>query len=118
MAKIRKGDTVQVIAGKDRGVTGTVLSVDPAAQRVVVEGVNRVVRHTKVGQNARGAKTGGLVHQEAAIHVSNVMLVDSETKKATRVGYRKEEVTKTRQDGTTYTVERNVRISRRSGKDV
>lgn len=118
MAKIRKGDTVQVIAGKDKGVTGTVLAVQKDADRVIVEGVNRVVKHTKIGQNARGAKTGGLVHQEAPIHISNVMLVDTETKKPTRVGYRKEQVEKTRADGSTYTVERNVRVSRRSGKDI
>jgi large subunit ribosomal protein L24 len=118
MAKIRKGDTVQVIAGKDRGATGTVLKVLTDSDRVIVEGVNRAIKHTKIGQNARGAKTGGIVHEEAPIHVSNVMLVDPETKKATRVGSRKEKVEKTRPDGTTYTVERNVRVSRRSGKDI
>lgn len=118
MAKIRKGDTVQVIAGKDRGVTGTVLKVLNDSDRLIVEGVNRAVKHTKVGQNARGSKTGGIVHEEAPIHVSNVMLVDPETKKATRVGFRKESVEKSRPDGTTYTVERNVRVSRRSGKDI
>ena len=111
MAKIRKGDTVQVISGKDKGLTGTVLVVYPDKDRVIVEGVNRVKRHTKVGQTTRGARTGGIVTQEAPIHVSNVMLVDPDTKKATRVGFRKETVDKTRADGTTYSVERNVRIS-------
>ena len=102
MAKIRKGDTVQVISGKDRGLTGTVLVVYPDRDKVLVEGVNRVKRHTKVGQSARGGKTGGIVTQEAAIHISNVMLVDPESKKPTRVGFRKQTVDKTRSDGTTY----------------
>ena len=118
MAKIRKGDTVQVISGKDRGVTGTVLVVYPDQDRVLVEGVNRVKKHTRVSQNARGAKTGGIVTQEAPIHISNVMLVDPGTKKATRVGSRRETVDKARPDGTTYQVERNVRVAKRSGEDI
>ena len=118
MAKIRKGDTVQVISGKDKGLTGEVLKVYPDRDKVLVEGVNRVKRHTKVGQSARGAKTGGIVTQEAPIHVSNVMLVDPETKKATRVGYRKETVDKTRPDGTTYEAQRNVRVAKRTGEDI
>jgi len=117
MAKIRKGDTVQVISGKDKGMTGTVLVVYPDSDRVLVEGVNRVKRHTKVGQSNRGAKTGGIVTQEAAIHISNVMLV-GEDKKATRVGFRRQVVDKTRPDGSTYQAERNVRIARRSGEDI
>ena len=118
MAKIRKGDTVQVITGKDKGLTGTVLVVYPDRDKVLVEGVNRVKKHTKVGQSARGAKTGGIVTQEAAIHISNVMLVDPETKKPTRVGFRKQTADKKRADGTTYTVERNVRVAKRSGEDI
>jgi large subunit ribosomal protein L24 len=118
MAKIRKGDTVQVISGKDKGVTGTVLVVYPDRDKVLVEGVNRVKRHTKVGQSTRGAKTGGIVTQEAPIHISNVMLVDPETKKATRVGSRKETAEKRRPDGTTYEVQRNVRIAKRTGEDI
>ena len=118
MAKIRKGDTVQVITGKDRGLTGTVLVVYPDRDKVLVEGVNRVKKHTKVGQSARGAKTGGIVTQEAAIHISNVMLVDPETNKPTRVGFRRETVDKTRADGSTYSGERNVRVARRSGEDI
>jgi large subunit ribosomal protein L24 len=118
MAKIRKGDTVQVITGKDRGLTGTVLVVYPDRDKVLVEGVNRVKKHLKVGQSARGAKTGGIVTQEAAIHISNVMLVDPETKKPTRVGSRKQTADKTRADGTTYTVERNVRVAKRTGEDI
>jgi large subunit ribosomal protein L24 len=114
--KIRKGDTVQVIAGKDRGTTGRVLVVDPAADRVIVEGVNRVVKHEKVGQGDRGAKTGGLIHTEAPIHISNVMLV--EDGKATRVGSRRDTVEKRRADGTTYEGTRRVRVARRTGKDI
>jgi len=118
MAKIRKGDTVQVITGKDKGLTGTVLVVYPDRDKILVEGVNRVKKHTKVGQSARGAKTGGIVTQEAAIHISNVMLVDPDTKKPTRVGFRKQAADKTRADGSTYTVERNVRVARRTGEDI
>ena len=84
MAKIRKGDTVQVITGKDKGLTGTVLVVYPDRDKILVEGVNRVKKHTKVGQSARGAKTGGIVTQEAAIHISNVMLVCPKCGKPTR----------------------------------
>lgn len=72
MAKVKKGDTVVVIAGKDKGTKGKVLSVLLETDRVIVEGVNRVVRHTKVGTSSRGATTGGLIHQEAPIHISNV----------------------------------------------
>jgi large subunit ribosomal protein L24 len=103
--KIKKGDEVAVIAGKDRGIKGKVIAVDPERNRVVVEGVNRVVKHTRVSTSARGAKTGGIEHVEAAIHISNVMLIDGDGK-ATRVGYRQDD------DG------KNVRISRRSGKDL
>jgi large subunit ribosomal protein L24 len=115
--KIRKGDTVQVISGKDKGITGRVLVVDPDTHRVIVEGVNRVVKHVKVGQGDRGAKTGGLVHTEAPINISNVMLVDSDGK-ATKVGSRREAVEKRRADGTTYEGTRRVRVARRSGKDI
>ena len=118
MAKIRKDDTVQVISGKDKGVKGTVLAVYPDNDRVLVEGVNRVKRHTKVGQSARGARTGGIVTQEAPIHISNVMLVDPGTSRATRIGSRRVTVDKTRPDGTTYSGQRNVRISRRSGEEI
>ena len=76
MANIRKGDTVQVIAGKDKGTTGTVLSVDRIRARVLVEGVNRVKRHTKETTSDRGVKVGGITTVESAIHLSNVMLVD------------------------------------------
>jgi large subunit ribosomal protein L24 len=83
--KIKKGDTVVVIAGKDKGARGKVIQAYPKTRKVLVEGVNRIKKHTRVSQTQRGAKTGGIVTQEAAIDVSNVMLVvDGE---AVRVGY-------------------------------
>ena len=103
MAKIKKDDTVLVIAGKDKGVTGKVLSVD--GERILIEGVNRQKRHTKESTGDRGVKVGGIITVEAAIHISNVMVADSDGK-ATRLGSR------TNDEG------KNVRISRRTGKDI
>ncbi|WP_344125356.1 50S ribosomal protein L24 [Saccharopolyspora halophila] len=103
--KIKKGDTVVVISGKDKGAKGKVIQAMPTEDRVLVEGVNRIKKHTKVSQGERGAQSGGIVTQEAPIHVSNVMVVDSDGK-PTRVGYR------TGEDG------KKVRISRRNGKDI
>jgi large subunit ribosomal protein L24 len=103
--KIKKGDDVIVIAGKDKGATGKVISADPKRERVVVEGVNMVKKHTReTNQGPRGAKEGGIVTKEGSIHVSNVALV--EDGKPTRVGYRFKD------DGT------KVRVSRRTGKDI
>ncbi len=116
-SRIRKGDTVQVITGKDKGAKGKVIKTLREDNKVIVEGVNRVKRHTKTGQGARGAKTGGIIVQEAAIHVSNVMLVDADGK-ATRISKRRETADKNRPDGTTYTATRGVRVSTRSGKDI
>ncbi|QAY64441.1 50S ribosomal protein L24 [Xylanimonas allomyrinae] len=113
MAKIKKGDQVVVISGRDKGKTGRVLEVLTETDRVVVEGVQRVTKHVKAGQTARGTRTGGIETIEAPIHVSNVMLVDPETKKGTRVGYRVEQVER---DGKTKTV--RVRVAKRSGKDI
>ena len=112
MAKIKKGDLVVVIAGRDRGQQGRVLAVDPERERIVVEGIQRVTKHIKPGTQRDNAE-GGLVNVKAAIHISNVMLVDPETKKGTRVGYRTEQVER---DGRTRTV--RVRVAKRSGKDV
>ena len=114
---IRKGDTVQVIAGKDKGLRGTVLQVLVERERVIVEGVNRVKKHTRENKTERGVKTGGIVTTEAAVHISNVMLIDSEGK-PTRVGFRRETVEKTRPDGSTYEGSRSVRVSKRTGKDI
>src|SRR5918998_6479385 len=114
---IKKGDTVKVIAGKDKGAQGKVISVLREEQRVIVEGVNRVKRHTKsVQQGGNAGNTGGIITTEAPIHVSNVMLVEGDG--VTRVGFRRDEVTKRRPDGSTYTATRSVRVSRKSGKEI
>jgi large subunit ribosomal protein L24 len=114
---IKKGDTVKVIAGKDKGAEGKVIQVLREEQRVIVEGVNRVKRHTKVvDQGGRAGNTGGIITVEAPIHVSNVMLVEGDG--VTRVGFRREEVLKRRRDGSTYAGLRSVRISRKTGKDI
>jgi large subunit ribosomal protein L24 len=105
--KIRKGDTVAVIAGGDRGLEGKVIAVYPDTRRVLVQGVNIIKKNTKVNyQGRRGAKEGGIVTQEAPVHVSNVALIDPETKRPTRAGYRRGE------DGA------KVRVARPSGKDI
>jgi large subunit ribosomal protein L24 len=104
--KVHKGDTVLVIAGKDKGAKGKVLQAYPDRDRVLVEGVNRIKKHTPVSTTQRGARSGGIVTQEAPIHVSNVMVVDSDSK-PTRIGYRVDEETGKR-----------VRISKRNGKDI
>jgi large subunit ribosomal protein L24 len=104
--KIHKGDTVLVISGKDKGAKGKVIKAYPARNKVLVEGVNRIKKHTPVSTTQRGARSGGIVTQEAAIHVSNVMVVDSDGK-PTRVGYRTDEETGKR-----------VRISKRNNKDI
>jgi large subunit ribosomal protein L24 len=111
--KIKKGDTVQVLTGKDKSKQGKVIAVFPETQRVLVEGVNRVTRHTKAGQSARGTRTGGLVVQEAAIHVSNVAVVDPSEKKPTRVKTRVETVERNGRDKASRT-----RVAVRSGKDL
>ena len=115
---VKKGDLVQVIAGKDKGLKGKIIATYPERERVLVEGVNRITKHTKAGQSARGSRTGGIITQEAPVHVSNVMLVDPEDDRPTRVGYRREKVEKRRPDGTTYEAQRSVRVSKRTGKDV
>ncbi|HET7682773.1 MAG TPA: 50S ribosomal protein L24 [Marmoricola sp.] len=115
--KIKKGDTVKVIAGKDKGAEGKVISVLRDERRVIVEGVNRVKKHTKaINQGGRAGNTGGIVTTEAPIHVSNVMLVEG--KATTRVGYKRVEVEKRRPDGSTYKANRSVRISRKSGDEI
>ena len=103
--KVKKGDTVLVLSGKDRGAKGRVIAAYPQTQKVLVEGVGRVKKHTRMSTSQRGSQQGGIVTQEAPIHVSNVMVVDSEDR-PTRVGYRKDE------DG------RSIRVSRRTGKDL
>ena len=103
--KVKKGDTVLVLAGMDQGARGRDIAAYPQEQKVLVEGVGRVKKHTRISTSQRGAQQGGIVTQEAPIHVSNVMVIDSEDK-PTRVGYRKDD------NG------RSVRVSRRTGKDL
>ena len=106
--RIKKGDTVLVIAGKDKGVYGKVILAYPDNDRVLVEGVNRITKHTKVGQTTRGAKTGGIVTAEAPIHVSNVqVVVEKDGKKVgSRVGI------KTDDKGN------RTRVAKRTGEDI
>jgi len=114
---IKKGDTVKVIAGKDKGAEGKVIAVLRDEDRVIVEGVNRVKKHEKVvNQGGRAGTTGGIVTTEAPIHVSNVLLVEGDG--VTRIGFRRDEVTKRRPDGSTYTAQRSVRVSRKTGKEI
>jgi large subunit ribosomal protein L24 len=106
--KIRKEDTVQVIAGKDRGKTGRVLRVDPARQRVYVEGLNIRKRHLRprtLRDTQRQQELGGVVESEGPIHISNVMLVDPKTSEPTRVRVKRE-------GG------RRVRVAKRSGTEI
>ncbi|WP_405489056.1 50S ribosomal protein L24 [Nocardia sp. NBC_00511] len=103
--KVHKGDTVIVVSGKDKGAKGKVIQAFPATGKVLVEGVNRIKKHVADSANQRGASSGGIVTQEAAIQASNVMVVDSDGN-PTRVGYRTDENGK------------RVRISRRNGKDI
>jgi large subunit ribosomal protein L24 len=101
---IKKGDIVEVIAGNDRGVRGEVIRVIPRDNRVVVKGVNMVKKHQKPRQGGRSQVQGGIIEFEAPIHVSNVMLVDPESDRPTRVGVREDE------NG------QKVRFAKRSGK--
>ena len=103
--KVKKGDTVEVIAGRDKGARGKVITAFPKLGKVLVEGVNRVKKHTRVRTTQRGAKTGGIVTQEAMIDVSNVMVVDPDGR-PTRIGYRVDE------NG------QKIRVARTTGKDM
>lgn len=101
-AKIKKGDTVQILTGKDKGKTGEVLQVMPKENRAVVAGLNRVKRHTR----ASATSQGGIVEKELSIHLSNIALVDPKDGKPTRVGFKVEK------DGS------KIRIAKRSGDAV
>ena len=100
--KIKKGDQVIVLTGKDKGAKGEVLDVNPASSRVTVQGVNVVKKHSKPTQ----ISPGGISNKELSIHVSNVALVDPKSGKATRAGF------KTLKDG------KKVRVARKSGEEV
>src|SRR5690349_11666466 len=104
--KVHKGDTVLVISGKDKGAKGKVLQAFPTRNKILVEGVNRIKKHTAVSRNERGAQSGGIVTQEAPIHVSNVMVVDSDGK-PTRISYRRDDETG-----------KKVRTAKTNGKDI
>jgi len=97
--KVKKGDKVVVITGRDKGKSGEILKVLRAENRVVVQGVNMAQRHQRQSMQ----QEGGIVNKELAIHVSNVALIDPKTQKPTRVGYK--------MDG-----ERKIRVARRSGE--
>ncbi|HZE39938.1 MAG TPA: 50S ribosomal protein L24 [Stackebrandtia sp.] len=103
--KIKKNDRVRIVSGKDKGSEGRVIETLPERGKIIVEGVNQITKHTKVGQSNRGSKTGGIVTQEAPIDVSNVMVLDADNQ-PTRVGYKFDD------EG------RKVRVSRRTGKEL
>ena len=106
--KIRRDDTVRIIAGKDRGKTGRVLRVDPGAHKVYVEGANVVKRHIRprtLRDTQRAQEMGGIVEMEGPIHVSNVMLIDPDSGQPTRVSVKRE-------GG------RRVRVAKKSGKEI
>ncbi len=100
--KIKKGDQVMVLTGRDKGAKGEVLKVMPAQSRVVVQGVNMVTKHQKPSQ----ISAGGIQKKELSIHVSNVAVVDPKSDKPTRVGY------KTLKDG------KKVRVAKKSGENL
>jgi large subunit ribosomal protein L24 len=106
--KIRRDDTVRIIAGKDRGKTGRVLRVDPKHRKVSVEGANIVKRHMRprtLRDTQRAQEIGGIVEKEGPIHVSNVMLVDPDSGEPSRVGVKRERG-------------RRVRVAKKSGKEI
>ena len=137
-AKIKKGDLVEVIAGRtsdekklkarnarreeqglaplpagDKGKQGRVIEIYPDTDRVLVEGVNIHTHHVRQGQNQQGQVTGGIEYREAPIHISNVAVVDPKTKKPTRVGFREEQVER----GGRIKTQR-IRVAKRSGEDI
>ncbi|PRO64646.1 50S ribosomal protein L24 [Alkalicoccus urumqiensis] len=97
---VKKGDNVKIISGKDKGKEGKVLAAFPSKSRVLVEGVNMVKKHAKPSQ---ANPQGGILNQEAPVHVSNVMVIDPSTNEPTRVGFKTE-------DG------KKVRIAKKSGE--
>ena len=100
--KIRKGDRVTVVTGREKGKTGEVLRVLRAADRVLVQGVNMIKRH----QRPTGMTPGGIIEKEAPVHISNVALIDPKSDRPTRVGYRVDDAG------------RKVRVAKRSGEAI
>jgi large subunit ribosomal protein L24 len=112
MAKVKANDRVLVITGKDRGKEGRVLEVLTKRNRIIVEGIQRAKKHNKPGQTDRGTKTGGIETIENSIHISNVKVLASSSKKsATRVGYRIENSSGSGKP-------KRIRISKKTGKDI
>jgi large subunit ribosomal protein L24 len=103
---VRKGDKVRVISGKDRGLEGRVIQAIPTRDKVLVEGANRIKKHTKITSTQRGAQSGGIVTQEAPVHVSNVQVVCPGCNKPSRIGHRKDEAG------------RSQRVCKRCGADI
>jgi large subunit ribosomal protein L24 len=103
---VRKGDRVRVISGKDRGLEGRVIQAMPTREKVLVEGANRIKKHTKITSTQRGSQSGGIVTQEAPVHVSNVQVVCPNCNKPSRIGHRRDD------NG------RGVRVCRRCGGDI
>ena len=99
---IKKGDTVYVNAGNDKGKTGKVLAVQPDKDRAIVEGINMVSKHTK--PNSKQPQ-GGIIKQEAGIHISNLQLIDPQQNKPTRVGYK-------------FVVGKKIRYAKKSGEEI
>ena len=119
--KLKKGDRVQVIAGKDQGVVGEILAVDTERGRVTVQGANIVKRHQRDSAGADGREVkGGIIASEAPIHVSNVQLLVKDGGKdvLTRIGSQRQKVSKRRADGSEYEGTRGVRIARKTGKEI
>ena len=103
---VRKGDRVRVITGKDKGGEGRVIQAFPTRDKVLVEGVNRIRKHTKITSTQRGAQSGGIVTQEAPVHVSNVQVICGNCNKPARLGHRRDEKDK------------SIRVCRRCGGDI
>ncbi len=121
--KLKKGDRVKVIAGKDKGAVGEILAVFPESNRVTVQGVNIMKRHVRDQADPNTGRTtkGGVISSEAPIHASNVQLVvkdGSDKEVLTRLGKQRTEVTKKRSDGSEYTGTRGARIARKTGKEI
>ncbi len=121
--KLKKGDRVKVIAGKDKGAVGEIIAVDAERERVTVQGVNIMKRHVRDMPNPNTGQVtkGGVISSEAPIHVSNVqLLVKGEGGKdvVTRIGKKRVDVTKRRSDGSEYEGTRGVRVARKTGEEI
>ena len=118
--QVKKGDRVKVISGKDKGTIGEIIAVDPISERVTVQGVNIVKRHLGARQQGGRNLEAEIVASEAPIHVSNVQPVVKKDGQevVTRIGHRREKVTRTRADGSEYEVVRSIRIARATGEEL